>query len=169
MSDSDVRRIPTGSAALCSLWRASRPKAGAGAGWRQVQRSHAPCRRRRAQHSVVSVSRACRGVRLVRRCETAANGTAPSRDGRSPSGEVPERTRQLTRSASPPKQPAPPAGKLGHQDAAGYQPSAGQRQPTAPAAPHQRQGQVAARQPCQSACRLVVAGPMCASNLKTRL
>ena len=119
----------------------------------------APCRRRRAQHSVVSVSRACRDVRLVRRYEAATNETAPSRDGRSPSGGVPERTRQLTRSASSPKPPAPPAGKLGHQDAAGCHPSAGQRQPTAPAAPHQRQGQVAARQPCQSACRLVVAGP----------
>ena len=119
----------------------------------------APCRRRRAQHSVVSVSRACRGVRLVRRCEAATNGTAPSRDGRSPSGGVPEGTLQLTRSASAPRHPAPPAGKLGHQDAAGCQPSAGQRQPTAPAAPHQRQEQVAVRQPCQSACRLVVAGP----------
>jgi hypothetical protein len=121
--------------------------------------SPAPYRRRRAQHSGVLVSRACRDVRLVRRCEAATNGTAPSRDARSPSGGVPERTRHLTRSASSPKPPAPPASKLGHQDAAGCHPSAGQRQPTAPAAPHQRQGQVAARQPCQSACRLVVAGP----------
>ena len=58
-----------------------------------------------------------------------------------------------------PQASSPPAGKLGHQDAAGCHPSAGQHQPTAPAAPHQRQGQVAARQPCQSACRLAVAGP----------
>ena len=50
-------------------------------------------------------------------------------------------------------------GKLGRQDAAGCRPSAGQRQPTAPAAPHQQtQGQVADRQPCQPACHLVVVG-----------
>jgi hypothetical protein len=119
----------------------------------------APCRRRRAQHSVIPVSRACHDVRLVRRCEAATTGTATSRAARSPSGGVPDRTRPLTRSASSPPPPAPPAGKLGHQDAAGCQPSAGQRQPTAPAASPQRRGQVAARQPCQAACRLVVAGP----------
>jgi hypothetical protein len=52
----------------------------------------APCRRRRVQHSALPVSCACRGGRLVRRYEAATNGTAEPRDGRSPSGGVPERT-----------------------------------------------------------------------------
>jgi hypothetical protein len=105
------------------------------------------------------ISCACHGGRLVHRCEAATNGTAEPRDGRSPSGGVPERTLQLRRPSATPKHPVPQAEKLEQHDAAGCRSSAGQRQPTAPAAPHQhRQGQVASRRTCQPACRLVGVG-----------
>ena len=95
----------------------------------------APVRLRRVQHPTLSVSCVCRGDRLVPHSAEAADVSAPSRAGQTLSNGGPEGLPHLTRPAPAPKPPVPPAGQLVHRDAVGSEPSAGQRQATAPTAP----------------------------------
>ena len=114
-----LRRVPVISidrgARLCTL-----PAAADGS-----RHSHYPCPRRRhigirrVQHPALSVSCASRGGRRAPHSAVAAAVSAPSRAGPNPSGEAHEGCLRLTRLASAPKQPVPPADQLVHRDAAG--------------------------------------------------